>query len=68
MAIATDRGIPLRLFWLDPNILLRVKDSERRVILFAVVASKDPQLALVKCCSVVLDLRGTAYDWTKHGL
>ena len=49
----------MRFLRLDPDILFSVKDSETAVILLSVVASEDPQFALVQSSCVILDLRRT---------
>ena len=38
------------------------------MVLLAVIASKDPQFALVERRCMVLDLGSTTYDRTEHGL
>ena len=65
MPIAPHRRRPVRLFGLDPHVLLRVKYPQTRVILLPVVAAKDPKLASVESCSVIFYLWCAAHDWTE---
>ena len=68
MTIAAHGWAPRRLLWFNPHILLRIKNAQTRMVLLAVIASKDPQFALVERRCMVLDLGSTTYDRTKHGL
>ena len=57
MSIPTHGWVPVRLLWLNPNILFRIKDPQTTMILLAIVATEDPQFALVERRCVILDLR-----------
>lgn len=57
MSIPAHGWVPVRLLWLNPNILFRIKDPQTTMILLAIVATEDPQFALVERRCVILDLR-----------
>jgi len=61
MSVAPHRWVAVRLFRLDPYVLLGVENSKRAMVLFAVVAAEDPQFILVQRRCMVLYL-GSATD------
>ena len=68
MPVAPHGRRPVRLFGLDPNVLLCVKYPQTRVILLSVIAAKDPKLASIKSCCMIFYLWCAAHDWTEFRL
>ena len=66
MAVSAHRWTTMRLLWFDPHVLLSVENTQARVILLAVIATEDPQLAMIQRCSMILYLRRN--NWAEHGL
>ena len=56
MPIPTHREVASGGLGGNPDFLLGVEDSQTRVILLAIIAAKDPQLLVVECGCVVLNL------------
>lgn len=62
MPISAHWLLPARLLALDPDVAVRVEHSQAAVVLLAIVATEDIQLALVESRRVVLDLGSLSAD------
>ena len=68
MAVPAHWCASVHLLRLDPQVELGVEDAETAVVLLAVVAAEDPELAAVERRCVVLNLRRAVEKWPCHRL
>lgn len=68
VAVSTHGWTSVRLFRLDPHVLLRVENAQTRMVFLPVVAAEHPQFAFVERGSMIFDLRRIANDGTQCSL